>query len=279
MPNKLIISHPEKILFPKAKVTKGEVVAYYTFIADRMLPYLKDRPLSLKQYPHGITQEGFFHKHAANFYPSYIQRLMFPSAHQGDIEMIGVKSAEGLAYLAGQNTIEIHTGLATVKNFNKPDQIILDFDPSDNDFEKVRTVTLIAKDILDQNDLTTFVKTTGSRGLHVHIPLKPKQDFHAIKALAKQLSEHIASKCPDLATTEFRKNKRSNKVFIDWLRNDHTATAISVYSLRANEYAGIATPVTWDEVQHDKKLLPYSFTIKNIQQRLNNVADPWQDFK
>lgn len=272
------ITHPEKVLYPKLKITKGEVAAYYASIADYMIPYIKNRPLSLKQFPTDILHEGFFHKHAAEFYPKYIKRFKIPTSHHGTLEMIGVDSAAGLAYLANQNTIEVHVSLATVKHYTMPDQIILDFDPSDNDFEKVRKVALVAKEILDQQGLQSFVKTTGSRGLHIHIPLKPKNEYDIIKPLTKQLAEHIQQQCPDLATNEMRKNKRGDKVFIDYLRNDLSATAIAVYSLRANQWAGIATPISWDEVSNDRKLTPYKYNIQNIMQRVQSVKNPWADF-
>jgi bifunctional non-homologous end joining protein LigD len=274
---KVNIAHPEKILYPELAVDKAEVAAYYNFIAVHMLPYIKNRPLSLRQYPHGIDKPGFFHKHSANFYPRCIQRFIIPTSHHGDIEMVGVATAEGLVYLSVQNTIEFHMSLAHVNNIKKPDQIILDFDPSDDDFEKVRTLALQTKEILDQQGLISFVKTTGSRGLHVHIPLKPQKEYVQIKPIAKQLAEYLQQQCPDIATVEHRKIKRGNKVFIDYLRNDYSATAVAPYSLRANKWAGIATPVSWDEVR-DKKLQPYTYNIKNIQQRVK-TANPWRDFR
>jgi len=276
--DKVNISHPEKIMYPSLKITKADIAEYYSFIADWMIPRIKERPLSLKQYPGGIDGTGFFHKHAADFYPSFIKRFEFTTGHHGTFKMVGVKNAKGLVYLAAQNTIEIHMALAKMRKIRCPDQIILDFDPSEEDFSKVREVALIAKEILDQNNMHSFVKTTGSRGLHIHIPLKPKHDYATIKPITKQLAEHIHKQCPDLTTLEFYKKKRGNKIFIDYLRNDYVATAIAPYSLRPNKWAGIATPITWDEVRNDKKLLPYTYNIKNIRARVESVPDPWADF-
>lgn len=270
------ITHPEKIMYPKLKVTKQDVAEYYAFIAKLMVPLIKNRPLSLKQYPDNIAHEGYFHKHVAAYYPEYIQRLDFPSNHHGTVVMVGITNAKGLVYLAGQNTIEFHMALATVKKINCPDQIILDLDPSDNDFAKVRKVALITRDILDAQGFQSFVKTSGSRGLHIHIPIQVKADYAQVKASVKQLAEYIQTQCPDLTTTEFRKNKRGNKIFLDYLRNDHSATAIAPYSLRANEWAGIATPISWDEVQNNKKLTPYIYNINNIRERIAATPNPWQ---
>jgi bifunctional non-homologous end joining protein LigD len=277
--NGVDITHPEKILYPELAVTKQQVAQYYNFIAEFMLPFIKDRPLSLLQFPHGISKEGFFHKHAAKHYPSYIKHFDVPTSHHCTIEMIGITNAKGLVYMATQNTIEIHTGLATIKKIKCPDQIIIDLDPSDNDFEKVRQVALITKQITDNHDLPSYVKTTGSRGLHIHIPLKPKQDFESIKPITKQLAVLIHEAIPELTTIEIRKIKRGNKVFIDYLRNDLSATAVAPYSLRANKWAGIATPITWDEVAKDKKLVAYKYNIKNIDDRVNKTTNPWADWR
>lgn len=272
------ITHPDKILFPEKHITKGTMVAYYDLIAPWMLPYIKDRPLSLKQFPAGITGTGFYHKHAAGFFPNYIPIYKLP-LHQnhGKIDMIGAATARDLVYMAGQNAIEFHMPLSKAKTIDKPDQIILDFDPSDNDFENVRKLALLAKDILTERKIDCFVKTTGSRGLHIHIPFKARLSYDEVKPIAKELAEYIQMQRPDIATTQIRKNKRDNKVFIDYLRNDYAATAIAPYSLRANQDAGIAMPIAWEELKI-KNLNAQSFTINNVQKRLKNFEDPWQDF-
>lgn len=276
--NGIIISHPEKIMYPEAGITKARVAEYYNYIASYLLPYIKNRPLSLLQYPAGITKVGFFHKHAAKHYPSFIQRFDIPTAHHGNIEMIGLSSTQGLIYIAGQNTIELHMALACVNKIKTPDQIIIDLDPSDNDFEKIRQVALITKDVINKHNFACFVKTTGSRGLHIHIPLQPTHEFSVVKPIAKQLAQEIQELCPHLATLEMRKNKRDNRVFIDYLRNDFSATAVAPYSLRANKWAGVATPLHWDEVKNDKGLNAYKYNINNIAKRLESITNPWQDF-
>ena len=161
--DKVNISHPEKIMYPSLKITKADIAEYYSFIADWMIPRIKERPLSLKQYPGGIDGTGFFHKHAADFYPSFIKRFEFTTGHHGTFKMVGVKNAKGLVYLAAQNTIEIHMALAKMRKIRCPDQIILDFDPSEEDFSKVREVALIAKEILDQNNMLKTPSVTMMR--------------------------------------------------------------------------------------------------------------------
>lgn len=272
------ISHPDKILYQDAKISKEDIAHYYASISAYMLPHLKDRPLSLKQYPEGIEHTGFFHKHAASFYPDYLPIYTLDAHKTSDkMQMVGAKTAKDLVYLAGQNAIEFHTPTSKAKNSHKPDQIILDFDPSDDDFEKVRTLALITIDILQEKNLQCFVKTTGNRGVHLHIPIKPTKTYEVIKPIAKEISEYIEKQQPDLATTQLRKNKRDNKVFIDYLRNDFAMTAVAPYSLRANKIAGIATPISYAELKNNK-INAQSFTIKNIAKRMQNFNDPWLDF-
>lgn len=276
--NGVPISHPDKILFPQINVNKAAMAAYYAMIAPYMLPHLKNRPLSLKQYPEGITKIGFFHKHAPGFFPDYIPIFSLPMHKtHGKINMVGAATARDLVYMAGQNAIEFHISLSQIKTIDKPDQIILDFDPSDDNFEKVRTLALLTYDILTDRKMKCFVKTTGSRGVHVHIPFKAKLGYEEVKPIAKELATFIQTQSPELATVELRKNKRGNRVFIDYLRNDYGMTAIAAYSLRANAVAGIATPIHWDELRK-KSLHPQSFTIQNISKRMQNFIDPWRDF-
>lgn len=272
------ISHPDKILFPHENINKAAMCAYYSMIAPYMLPHIKNRPLSLKQYPEGISKPGFFHKHAPGFFPNYMPIFNLPMhKSHGEIAMVGAATARDLVYLAGQNAIEFHIPTSQVKTIDKPDQIILDFDPSDDDFEKVRALALLTHKILNDRKMQSFVKTTGSRGVHVHIPFKPKLTFEEVKPIAKELAMYIQMQCPEIATIELRKNKRGNKVFIDYLRNDYAMTSVAPYSLRANQAAGIATPISWEELKN-KALNGQSFTIHNIQKRMQNFKDPWQDF-
>jgi len=197
---------------------------------------------------------------------------------KGDhIDMASADEAADLVYFAGQNVIEIHMGLSSKDHLDKPDQIIFDFDPSDDDFEKVRKSALELKNMLDEMNLPGFVKTSGSRGVHVHIPLKPEQTFAEIKPCAKKLAKMLHDRLPDIATLEQRKDKREDKVFIDILRNEYGQTSISPYSLRAKPGAPIATPIDWQELK-DKDLHPQKYTLANIFRRLSRKKDPWQDF-
>ncbi|ETO92577.1 Putative DNA ligase-like protein Rv0938/MT0965 [Legionella longbeachae] len=273
------ISHPDKILFSEDHFLKKDIAEYYCRIAPYILPWIEGRPITLKRYPDGIEHEGFFNKHVPDYFPDFIQRLQVPMETEGglNMNMVGVNEARDLVYLAGQNTIELHVALAKMQDVKKPDQIIFDLDPADNDFEKVRAVALELKDLLDFMEVSSFVKTSGSKGVHIHVPIKVCGSFKEIKIIARKLAEKLHERCLDLTTLEQRKKKRGRKVFIDYLRNDYAMTAVAPYSLRALRHAPIATPIEWEELA-DKALGPQSYHLKNIFRRLAKKQNSWKNF-
>jgi len=273
------ISHPDKRIFPADKLTKQDLVDYYRKIAPTILPYLKDRPLTLRAFPDGIEQDGFFQKHAPDHFPDYIKRLDVPLRSKAgeSIEMASADEERDLVYLANQNVVELHVALATGEALASPDQMIFDLDPSDQDFEKVRELAFELRSLLERYELPCFVKTTGSRGLHVHVPLRGEDRFERVKPVARQLAEEVLDNCPSIATLEHRKEKRGNRVFIDYLRNDYGMTAIAPYSLRALKGAPVATPISWDELG-GRDSEPQSWGLKNIFRRLGGKEDPWAGF-
>lgn len=278
-PEDVEISHPDKVLFPEAGITKRDFADYFERIAEYILPHIKSRPLTLKRYPEGVEKEGFYNKHAPEHFPSYITRLNVPMRSKGgdNMKMVSADKAADLVYFAGQDVIELHMGLSKAGDLEKPDQIIFDFDPSDDDFEKVREAALALKALLDKENLTSFVKTTGSRGVHVHIPLRPEEKFQDVKPVAREIAQKLHEEKPDLTTLEQRKGERGDKVFIDILRNDYGMTGIAPYSPRAKKSAAIATPVDWEELK-GPALGPQSYTVKNIFRRLSQKEDPWKNF-
>lgn len=272
------IPHPDKPLYPDDNITKKAVAEYFSKIFKYILPFLKERPVTMKRFTDGINEPGFYNKHRPDYFPDFIDSLTVPTKkEQSNMCMAGIHSEQALVYLAGQDVIEIHIGLSTMSAIEKPDQIIFDFDPCDDDFEKIRKATQSLKNILDNLNITSLVKTSGSRGLHVHIPLEPKYTFNTVKTFAKKIAEKLNQLCPDITTLETRKNKRGNKVFIDFLRNDYAMTAIAPYSLRAIKGAPVATPLHWSEV-NNSSLQPQSYNINNIFRRLSQIDDPWESF-
>ncbi|AUH72228.1 non-homologous end-joining DNA ligase [Legionella sainthelensi] len=274
----IYISHADKLLYPDDKISKGEVVEYFYKISDYLLPFVQNRPITIKRYPEGINENGFYNKHRPNYFPDFIKEFTVPTLQDTSaMKMAGISSKKALVYLAGQDVLEFHSPLSTISSIEKPDQIIFDFDPQDDDFEKVREAAFILKKILDEYGVKTFVKTSGSRGLHVHLPLKAHYKFDRIKSISRKIAEKLYQKCPEITTLEQRKEKRGNKVFIDFLRNDYAMTAITPYSLRARKGAPIATPVDWKEL-NDNSLNPRSYHLKNIFQRLEKKENPWKNF-
>ena len=273
------ISLPDKILFPDTGIMKQDLVDYYTRIAGYMLPHIQGRPLTLKRYPEGIGQKGFFNKRAPDYFPEFIQRVSVPlhSEEGKSIRMVMADEKEDLFYFGGQDVIEIHVGSAHATNLEKPDQVIFDLDPSDGDFEKIRQVAMAFREYLDQREITSFIKTTGSRGVHIHIPLRVGKSFSEIKPLSRQVAEQIHQMLPELTTLEIRKEHRGNKVFIDYLRNDYGMTSIAPYSLRALAAAPVATPIGWKELA-DSDLNAGTYHWSNIFRRLGQKEDPWRNF-
>ena len=273
------ITHPDKILFPDSGITKRDVADYYQRMAEYMLPYIAARPLTLRQFPDGIEKAGFYGKHAPEHFPDFIRRLAVPmhSKSGKDMEMVMADETADLVYFAGQNTIEIHMGLSKSGALEKPDQIIFDLDPSDDDFEKVRKTAFTLKELLDEHDVPSFIKTTGSKGLHIHVPIKADHLFDEVKDVARNVAEELNGRIPGLTTMEQRKNKRGDKVFIDYLRNDYGMTAVAPYSMRAIKGAPVATPIDWDELK-DPSLGPRNYTLSNIFRRLAQKNDPWKGF-
>lgn len=241
------ITHPEKILFPKKKITKGQAAQYYESIADKMLPFLKDRPLSLVRFPSGIKSKGFFQKNAADYFPDFIKRVEIETDEGTNIQVI-CNNKKSLVYLANQNTVEFHTWLSRKDKLRKPDQVVFDLDPPENSFERVKEGAGILKEYLEQKNFKPELMTTGKNGLHVYYPIRRGKDFDSVKEEVLGYAEELVQLHPDLFTTNIRKNQREGKIFLDYLRNAYAQTSVCPYSLRANEAAGIATPLSWEEL-------------------------------
>lgn len=245
------ISNPDKILYPERKISKLEIVQYYHDIADKMLPYLKDRPLTLQRFPDGVSKEGFYQKNAADYFPDYIKTVEIPT-EDGSNTQLYCNTQKSLVYLANQGVISFHTWVAKRDKLDKPDKLVFDLDPSDKDFEKVKEAAKIVGDFLREKDIEPNLMTTGQNGLHVWYKIYRTKTFDQIREEVKQMADELADSHPDLLTTEVRKNKRANRIFVDYLRNSYAQTSICPYSLRPNEQAGIATPISWDDLKNLK---------------------------
>ena len=243
------------MLFPDG-ITKGDLIRYYQEIAGVMLPYLRDRPLSLARYPEGITGERIFQKNVGRHFPDWIPRAEVDKAGGELCQVLAEKPAD-LVYLANQASIELHALLSRTGALHQPDQLIFDLDPPGDDrFDDVRTVALRLRAILtDDLGLTSFVKTTGSRGLHVEVVLNAQEDFDTVREFARQVAMVLAAAEPGLVTVEPRKAARGDRIYADIMRNGYAQTAVAPYSVRAHPGAPVAVPLHWDEVA-DPQLSP-----------------------
>lgn len=275
---KVKITNPDTILFPKAKITKQELVDYYQRIARIMLPYVKNRPLTMQRFPDGIDKEGFYQKNASDYFPDWIDLEPIKKQEGGVVNYVVANKSATLVYLANQGCVTPHIFLSTVKKLNYPDTIVFDLDPPGKKFDIVRTTALELKELLEKIGLVPFVKTTGSRGLHIVVPIKPTQDFDVVRAFAREIAQVLISHDPNHLTLEIRKQKRRGRVFIDIMRNAFGQTAVAPYGVRAREDAPVATPLEWAEVK-DSKLRSDKYTIKTIFRRLARMGDPWKSMR
>jgi bifunctional non-homologous end joining protein LigD len=272
------LSHAGKVLFPDDGITKEDLARYYADVADRMLPWLRDRPITMVRYPDGLAGQRFFQKNAPAYFPDWIPRVEVDK-EGGVVEHVVCDKPATLVYLANQACIEIHAFTSRADKLQMPDQMVLDFDPpGDKRFADVRRAALWARELLDgELDLTSFVRTTGGRGLHVHVVLDRRADFDAVREFARRAAELLARRHPDVITTEQRKDKRGDRIYADIMRNAYAQTVVASYGVRARPGAPVATPLSWPEVEDDG-LEPGQFTIATMRARLDHTEDPWAGF-
>ncbi len=275
--HEITITRPGKILFSQDGITKAELIRYYERIAVRMLPYLKDRPLMLQRFPDGIDAPGFLQKAAAPYSPAWIRKVTVKKAG-GTVKHVICDDAATLVYLANQACITLHTWLSRARDINCPDQMMFDFDPSrSDDIPGVVGGALALKEVLDRLELPAFVKTSGSRGVHVVVPLDAKSEFDTVRAFARQLAGIVVDRDTGRYTLEHHKNKRDGRVLIDVNRNGYAQTAVAPYAVRARPGAPVSVPLAWSELR-GKSLRPDAFTIRNVFERLDQIDDLWKDF-
>jgi bifunctional non-homologous end joining protein LigD len=270
------ISRPEKVLFPEDGITKGDLIEYYARIAPWILPHLRDRPLTLERYPNGIKSKRFFQKEVSSYFPKWIRRCTVPKAG-GTVTHVVCNDTATLVYLANQACVTPHIFLSRGDNVDVPDQMVFDLDPQGDQFEPVRSTALAFKQLLDELALPAFLKTTGSRGLHVVVPLKRRERYDAVRGFARDLAGSIVSQAPHERTMEQLKANRGDRVFIDTNRNGYAQLVAPAYAVRAREGAPVSVPLAWGELER-KDLRSNSFTIRTVFQRLDQEKDPWADF-
>ena len=268
------ITHPNKIYFPKDKVSKQMVAEYYQSIATYILPYLKDRPESLKRNPNGINDAGFFHKDAGENAPDFIKSFaVYSESSKKEIDYIICNDKATLAYLNNLGCIELNPWHSTISFPDKPDYMIIDIDPSEkNNFDQVIETAKAFKKVLDKAGAKNFCKTSGSTGLHIYVPMKKKYGYEEVKNFALLLCTMVNEMIPAFTTLERNLKKRGNKkIYLDYLQNRSGQTISSVYSLRPKNGATVSMPLYWREVK--KGLMPNQFTIFNSAKIISKRAD------
>ena len=240
------VSNPDKVMFPERGLTKSDLVGHYEQVAERMLPWISGRPLTLERYPNGVAEKGFMQKNASSHFSDHIGRVEVPKS-DGTTTHPLVSDAEGLMELANQGTIAFHVWTARTPDLDRPTHLVLDLDPEPDGAGGAREVARAARDVLDRHGIGAGLAVSGKKGFHLWCPVAGLTDDEAALA-ARALAGIVAIERPDTATTEFLKKDREGRVFVDWLRNGRAQTIVCPWSLRVTPSANVAVPITWDEL-------------------------------
>jgi bifunctional non-homologous end joining protein LigD len=266
------LTHPDRVLFGEAGLTKLDLACHYERVASLMLPYVRDRPLALQAYPDGIEHDGYFLKAVPSYFPDWIARATVPKKG-GTITHVLAQNAATLVYLAGQNVVTLHAWLSRADKPHQPDRLTLDFDPSGGDFAEVRAAARNAGERLRALRLVPYAMTTGSRGVHVVCPLRRGGSFQDVHGFARGLAEEMVADDPDHLTLQWHKTDRGKRIYLDVNRIAYAQHAVVPYSVRARPNAPVAVPLHWDELSNPA-LKPDRWTVNNLSARLEE-GDPW----
>jgi bifunctional non-homologous end joining protein LigD len=272
------LSNLEKVLYPSAGFTKGQVIDYYVRIAPVLVPHLAARPLTLKRYPNGVEAMHFYEKNCPKYRPAWMKTAsVWSEGNNRFMDYCVVDGVAALVWLGNLADLELHTSLARSPNIQRPTVIAFDLDPgAPANIVQCCQVALWIREIFAPFGLQAFPKTSGSKGLQVYIPLNTAVTYDETKPFARAIARLLEESHPGLVVSDMKKSLRSNKVFVDWSQNDDHKTTVSVYSLRARETPTVSTPVTWDEVErclakHDPELLV--FTSDQVLERVDKLGD------
>ena len=268
------LSHPDKPLFPEAKLVKRDMALYYEAIADWILPHLADRPLALVRCPDGWSKQCFFQKHADKSVNAAVTRVQVPESG-GTATYFAANSLPALVALVQWGVVELHPWGSRTPKLDRPDRLIFDFDPDDGiGWKQVVEAVGVLRALLDDLGLEGFLKTTGGKGLHVVVPIRPTLDWTQAKGFTKAVADFLVETFPDRFIATLSKAQRKGKIFIDYLRNAEGATAIAPYAVRARAKAPVSTPIGWKELDADVRF--DHFNVRNVPERLRGLRqDPW----
>jgi bifunctional non-homologous end joining protein LigD len=273
-----VITHPEKVLFPDDGISKGELASYYEAIAPLMVPHIASRPITMERYPAGIGKKGFFHKDVSKGFPSWLERVEVPKK-DGTVHHPIVNDARSLLWIANQNCITPHVWTSRAPQLYYPDVCVFDLDPSRADEPDVlRSAALLLRDLLTELGLPSWVKTTGSKGFHIVVPLDAKTNMGDVARFAHATGSLLVRLNPRQLTQEFSKADRGGRILVDTGRNGYSATFAAAYAVRAKKGAPVSAPCTWEEVETGK-VGPRTFALRNMADRVTEVGDVWSDMR
>ena len=270
-----MITHPEKVLFPEDGITKGTVAAYYESVAPCLLPHIASRPLTMERYPAGIHQKGFFHKSVSKGFPAWLERVDVPKK-DGTVHHPIVRDLRSLLWVVNQNSITLHVWPSRAPKLYQPDICVFDLDPADDRPEFLRDAALRLRDLLAELGLRSWIKTSGSKGFHIVVPLDGRSDFGEVERFAHTVGSVLVARHPAELTQEFHKVDRAGRILVDTGRNGYSATFAAAYSVRPKPGAPVSAPCTWEEVERGE-IGPRSVTVLTMAARLAAAGDPWAD--
>jgi bifunctional non-homologous end joining protein LigD len=278
--DRVTITHPEKVLFPDDGITKGELAAYYETIAPQMLPHVRGRPITMERFPSGIGAKGFIQKDVSRGFPAWLPRVEVPKKG-GTVHHVLADDTRSLMWIVNQNTITPHVWTSRVPRLQQPDICVFDLDPSDDESPDVlRDAALRLRDLLDEHGHRSWIKTSGSKGFHIIVPLESRADGRITKGtamrFANRMAKELVERDPQHLTLEFSKADRKGRIYVDTGRNGYSATFAAVYAVRARRGAPVSAPCTWEEIESGS-VSPRTFTVKNMARRLTEVGELWRE--
>jgi bifunctional non-homologous end joining protein LigD len=271
-----MITHPEKVLFPDEGITKGEMASYYEAIAPLMIPHIIGRPVTMERYPSGIGAKGFMHKNVSKGFPEWLERVEAPKK-DGTVHYPVVRDTRSLLWIANQNCITPHVWTSRAPNLYHPDVCVFDLDPmKDDEPDVLRSTALRVRQLLAEIELNSWVKTSGSKGFHIVVPLDAKARFGEVSRFAHAVAKVLIARHPDTLTQEFAKKDRGDRILLDVGRNGYSATFAAPYAVRPKPGAPVSAPCSWEEIEQGR-VGPRSFTLRTMAERVATVGDVWSD--
>jgi bifunctional non-homologous end joining protein LigD len=272
-----VITHPEKVLFPDDGITKGELAAYYEAMAPVILPHLRGRPVTMERYPAGIDKKGFWQKDVSKGFPAWLQRVEV-AKKGGVVHHPLITDTRSLLWMTNQNTVTQHVWPSQAPKLKYPDLCVFDLDPSEDDAASVRAAAIDLRGLLEELMLPSWIKTTGSKGFHIVVPLDGTTPTGVVARFANAMGTLFVSRAPGRLTQEFSKADRSGRIYVDTGRNGYSATFAAAYTVRAKTGAPVSAPCTWDEIERGD-VHPRTFTLRNMPERVAKVGDVWADMR